>query len=47
MYGSVINGLSLSGEQGSDLDLIVVATSVLNQNLSDQMTEEKNILDKI
>jgi hypothetical protein len=34
-YGSAVNGLSISGENGSDLDLILVITQVLNEDLSE------------
>ena len=46
-YGSAVNGLSVSGEDGSDLDLILVVTQVLNDDLQKQMMQEKNILEII
>ena len=46
-YGSAVNGLSLSGQHGSDLDLILVVSQVLCDDLYNQMIEECSILEKI
>jgi hypothetical protein len=46
-YGSAVNGLSISGNNGSDLDLILVLKELLNDNLEKQMDQEKKILEII
>jgi hypothetical protein len=46
-YGSAVNGLSISGEDGSDLDLILVLTELLDDNLEKQLNQEKEILEQI
>ncbi len=43
-YGSAVNGLSISGGKTSDLDLTVVASSVISDDLIEQEKEEHNIL---
>ena len=47
MYGSVINGLSLTEKNASDLDLILVIKSILCEDLADQIFKDKFILDTI
>jgi hypothetical protein len=46
-YGSAVNGLSISGEDGSDLDLILVLKELLNDDLEKQLNQEKEILEQI
>lgn len=46
-YGSAVNGLSISWEDGSDLDLILVLTELLDDNLEKQLNQEKEILEQI
>lgn len=39
-YGSVVNGLAITGGQYSDLDLTILVESALNEDLEVQITEE-------
>ncbi len=39
-YGSVVNGLAITGGQHSDLDLTILVESALNEDLEVQITEE-------